>query len=120
VRWVESAAVRPGRCAVLPYIGSTNSQYGFIDTGAEMPGFDNHVYVSVLAVEQMAQMIGWQPPHAIQEVQAQLDLERTARAEAEAKAADLERKLAAVQVLKQAGYTASRKPGRPPNRQKVS
>ncbi len=57
MRWVETATIAPHRCAVIPYIGS-NSDQGFIDSGSEMDGFDQHVYISVVAVKEMARLIG--------------------------------------------------------------
>lgn len=119
MRWVQHAAIRPHRCAVIPFVGNSNSQEGFIDTGQDLAGWDPHVYVSVTAVKQMATLIGWQPRHVehqanqkVQALEAELEAVRGELAVAE-------RKLEAVQVLKQAGYTASRKPGRPP-KQKVA
>lgn len=109
MRWVESAPTRPQHCAVLPYIGSFNSQRGFIDTGAELPGFDNHVYVSVLAVEQMASMIGWAP--AVED--PRLEQAQARVAELEAERDELKGQLAAIGTLKLAGATTARPVGRP-------
>lgn len=117
MRWVESAPVRPQRCAALPYIGNSNSQYGFIDTGAELPGFDNHVYVSVVAVREMAKLIGWDDPSLWK---PGLERSQARVAELEQQVAELQEQLAAVQVLKSAGYTAARKPGRPPKAKAVA
>jgi hypothetical protein len=64
VRWVQTATITPHRCAAVPFI-SHNAQKGFIDTGSELDGRDQHVYISVEAVEQMAQIIDWSPPAAV-------------------------------------------------------
>lgn len=72
MRWVQTAVQAPHRCAAVPFIGHT-SQRGFIDTGSDMNGWDQHVYVSVEAVEQMARIIDWSPPadvHALQQLVA--------------------------------------------------
>lgn len=63
MRFVTQATIRPHRCAVIPFIGSTHAK-GFIDTGAEMGvgNFREHVYVSIVAVEEMARMIRWCSP----------------------------------------------------------
>jgi hypothetical protein len=61
MRWVAHAAIRPHRCAVIPFVGNSNASGGFIDTGMTLPGWDPHVYISVEAVKEMARMIGWQP-----------------------------------------------------------
>lgn len=82
MRWVQTAVTAPHRCAAVPFIGHTSSK-GFIDTGSEMNGWDQHVYISVDAVEQMAQIIDWSPPsavHALQEL-AQVQAQRIAQLE---------------------------------------
>jgi hypothetical protein len=68
VRWVQTAVTAPHRCAAVPFIGHTSTK-GFIDTGSEMSGFDQHVYISVDAVEQMAAIIDWSPPAAVAALQ---------------------------------------------------
>jgi hypothetical protein len=65
MRWVQAATLAPHRCAAVPFLGSSSSQKGFIDTGTDMNGWDQRVYVSVEAVEQMARIIDWQPPAAV-------------------------------------------------------
>jgi hypothetical protein len=71
VRWVQAPALAPHRCAAVPFISGLNSTKGFIDTGSEMPGpgADHHIYVSVEAAEQMAQIIDWSPPAAVAALQ---------------------------------------------------
>lgn len=69
MRIVQQAALRPHRCAAVPFIGNSNSKLGFVDTGQDLPGWDPHVYVSVEAVCEMARLIGWQP----RMVQAEMD-----------------------------------------------
>lgn len=112
MRLVERALTRPMHCAVFPTLGASHSK-GYIDPGTELPGFDNHVYVSVEAVEQMAQLIG----HPSRESHADA-LQRVA--ELEQKVADLETDLReadkfaeAVDVLESRDFRARRKPGRP-------
>jgi hypothetical protein len=56
MRWVATPASRPHHCAAVPFIA--RDEEGFIDTGSELPGYDNHVYVSVKAVREMARMVG--------------------------------------------------------------
>lgn len=113
MRWVQHAAIRPHRCAVVPFVGNATAKKGFIDTGVDLPGWDPHVYVSVEAVEEMARMIGWQPQHVqagVRERLAEKDAEiETLRADV----ADRDVQLEAVQVLKNAGFSQTRPPGRP-------
>ena len=116
MRWVAHAADRPHKCAVLPFIGNSNAKQGFIDTGTILNGWDPHVYVSVEAVQEMGRMIGWQPVHmgntsALHDKAAKLQV----RVEAlEAENAALQAKVDAIDVFESAGFTARRKPGRPP------
>jgi hypothetical protein len=113
MRLVERASIRPMRCAVLPQIGA-NHPRGFVDTGSELfGGLDNHVYVSVVAVEEMARMVGWVPQRERKQVEAERDeaLERVAELEAELE--DAHRNLDAVDQLVSAGYVSRKKPGRP-------
>lgn len=112
MRLVEKAAIRPNHCAALPYIGQSHPD-GFVDTGTELPGFDNRVYLSVVAVREMARLIGWAAPEELVEARARV-------AELEARVADLEDEIArtdavidAIDVMESRGFTARRKPGRP-------
>lgn len=113
MRWVAHAAMRPHRCAAVPFIGNSNAKKGFIDTGTDLAGWDPHVYVSVEAVEEMARMIGWQPAH-VQQVNAAKASDVRAELEAAKAEADvLREQLAAVRVLKQTGFVQANPPGRP-------
>lgn len=112
MRWVATAAIRPHRCAVIPYIGAGHER-GYFDAGSELDGFDNHVYISVVAAEQMAGMLGWASPHEraalIQEVE---DLRRD-RARLEDENSDLNRDFEAIDLLASKGFQARKKQGRP-------
>lgn len=113
MRWVQQAMMSPHRCAAVPYIGNSNSLRGFIDTGMDLPGWDPHVYISVEAVEQMARMVGWEPRSVAVGQAAKAGALEERVAELEAELSEATQKLEAVQVLKAAGYSAQRKPGRP-------
>lgn len=59
MRIVDSPVTRPSHCAAIPFIGpASHPEERWIDTGAELPGFDNHVYISETATKQMAAMLG--------------------------------------------------------------
>lgn len=111
MRWVETATIRPHRCAAIPFVAG-NDEEGFIDTGSELDGFDNHVYISVKAVNEMANLIGRPTITQFREVvQSNQDmytrlLELTAQRDA------LQRQIDAVDVLASADFVARRKPGR--------
>lgn len=116
MRWVAHAASQPHRCAAIPFIGNSNAKHGFIDTGQILHGWDPYVYVSVEAVEEMARMIGWQPGHVQQgHKQTVADLQRKLEAAA-AENEQLGEQLAAVKVLKNAGFAQANPPGRPPRK----
>lgn len=114
MRFVEQAVTRPGRCAVFPQIGG-NHPRGFFDTGSEMPGFDNHVYVSVVAAESMAQRLGWSSPEDMAEMREQYEtLEREcARLREEIEDADRFAE-AAEYTLNKFNTKVQKKPGRKP------
>ena len=115
MRWVQQAVINPHRCAVIPFIGNSNSQKGFIDAGHDLPGWDPHVYVSVEAVEEMARLIGWQPAGSLQ-------LKDTEIGRLERKVAELEEQVreadrfaeAAEYTLGRFGQHVRNKPGRKP------
>lgn len=113
MRWVQHAALRPHKCAAIPFIGNSNAKRGFIDTGYDLPGWDSHVYLSIEAVQEMARMIGWVPAHVGEQSKVSLGRAEADMAQLKNQLAEAERKLAAVEVLKSAGYSAQRKPGRP-------
>lgn len=112
MRLVDRAEIRPMRCAVLPQLGHDHAR-GYVDTGAELNGFDNHVYISVIAIEKLAQTAGLPTPSEVtslalelQEAREEIErltVENTAQAE----------QLDAVAVLKRYGTKVERKPGRP-------
>jgi len=111
MRWVETPAVRPNHCAAIPFV--TNDPEGFIDTGSELDGYDNHVYVSVTAIREMARMIGYQHPADVAQLERELRETREELQVAQVKLAEQERHLVAIDVLASAGFTARKKPGRP-------
>lgn len=122
MRLVDRALIKPSRCAVLPYIG-TDHDRGFVDTGSEIPGkgdqWDWHVYVSVVAVEEMARLIGGGTPAdmadanaRIAELEGELDAARDELARAEMV-------LDSIDVLEGADFRARRKTGRPKVKQEA-
>lgn len=115
MRFVQQAAVKPSRCAVLPQVGGSHRD-GYIDTGSEMLGggdgrWDQHVYVSVVAVKEMAAMIGWCDPAPLEARLAQVEAELE---QARAELAQANRHLDAIDVLESEGFRARKRPGRRP------
>lgn len=116
MRFVERADIRPHYCIVFPHLGSDHSM-GYIDTGNEITAIDPHAYVSVVAVEEMAKLIGYptREAHAeavseVARLSAELEQERAARA-------DAERALDAIDALESRGFRERKKPGRPAKKQ---
>lgn len=114
MRLVDRPYARPMRCAAIPYIGQAYGEKVWFDTGSEMMGPDDHVYLSGTAVKECALMIGWVPPGEVMALRAEL-----ADAQAHAKAsnhalAELQRHFDAIDMLASKGFVERKKPGRPP------
>lgn len=112
MRWVEAATGAPHRCAAIPFVGM-NHELGYIQTGAVMDGFDNEVYISVVAVKEMATIIGY--PTVEEHRNLVVEANRIAR-QLEATTAELaaaRAELDAIDMLASAGFVARKKPGRP-------
>lgn len=104
MRLCERPVIKPQHCAAVPFLGQTAENVAWIDTGSEMPGFDNHVYLSDVAVRQCMSLFGFPSPVEFEE-------ERRLRIEAEdalvalaAKLEQAERELQAVDALESAGF----------------
>jgi hypothetical protein len=117
VRWVPHAAMRPHRCAVIPFVGNSSSKYGFLDTGMDLPGWDPHVYISGEAVLEMMRAFGFDRPTADPRVKT-----------LEARVQELQVKLAEAAKFREAteytleafGSKVKNKPGRKPAERAVA
>ena len=113
MRWVETAAIRPHRCAAIPFIGG-NDKLGYIDTGSELDGFDNHVYLSVRAVHEMANLIGRPTLEQFREV-VDSNIAFSERLDEVTRERDeLQARFDAIDVIESADFRARRKTGRKP------
>jgi len=103
----------------MPQIGSEHER-GFIDTGSELPGlgdqWDQHVYVSIVAVEEMARMIGGGSVADMVDRDTQIHLLEGRVAEVEAERDALQVAIDGIDHIESAGFTARKKTGRPPGR----
>jgi hypothetical protein len=115
LRFVESAPVYPGRCVVLPQLGG-NHPAGYFDTGSEVMSSpkDSHVYVSVVAVQEMAKKIGWHSPETMDATENELEALKHRCAALEDEVQTLNKEFEAIDLLESAGYTSRKKPGRKP------
>lgn len=104
------------RCAVLPQIGGRHPD-GFIDTGSELPGrgdqWDEHVYVSVVAVREMARLIGWYPPEHVTDLEQRLVGMADKLSMVEAERDHALSVVGAVDVIESEGFRRRKKAGRP-------
>lgn len=112
MRFVERAPVRPHHCAVIPHLGA-NHKDGYIDSGNEMSCIDPHIYVSVVAVREMARLIGDPSREEFEAATA-----RVAQLEEELAAAkdaldSAERFIEAIDAIESRDFRARKKPGRP-------
>lgn len=113
MRLVPQAVIRPHHCAMLPHLGSAHVK-GYVDTGSELPGFDNHGYASVVFVEEAARkLLGWSSPEVVKELEDRLaERDRTIE-DLRAQLEEADRHLSAIEVMESAGFRARKKPGRP-------
>lgn len=112
MRWVQHAAIRPHHCAVIPYVANSNARAGFFDTGNDFRDQD-HCYISVEAVQEMARLIGWQPSTVLKPLEAKVAARDERIAELEAEVAEHEKfRDAAEYTLEKFGSKVRNKPGR--------
>lgn len=112
MRLVQSAERLPHHCVVYPQHGQVQRE-GYVDTGVQLTVMDPHVYVSVVAVKDMAALIGLPRVEEFEAVVGERD--RLARELEECRAAldSAERLVEAVDVLESRDFRARKKPGRP-------
>jgi hypothetical protein len=110
MRVTQQATERPFRCAVLPYIGNSNSS-GWIDTGCYLDR--EKVYVSFEAAAEMAKEIGWVAPSQRRELEAEVALLRSRIEALESEVGEADKFAEAAEyTLAKFGQRVQRKPGR--------
>lgn len=105
---VTEPVMRPNHCALTPHI--TRDPDGFIDTGTRLTGFQPRVYISMSGFRDLALSLGYPTPQERHELQEQIAGLQERVEELEAAVAEKDAALNAVAVLKQAGYSAQRRP----------
>jgi hypothetical protein len=95
MRIVERPVFKPLHCAAVPHIGQT-ADVRWIDTGAELPGFDNHVYLSSKAVEEASRLLSMPTQREFDDMADELDAARSERDELRERVAALEKYEAAI------------------------
>ncbi len=109
MRYVRSAVRRPHRCAAIGFIGMNHAE-GYIDTETEFEG--ERVYISVVGVKEMAKIIGLPTRADYESLLKELDKASAELLDVQEALGDATSRLDAIHVLKAAGYSAQRKPGR--------
>lgn len=119
MRRVDSAVIRPHHCAVYPQLGASPAE-GLFDAGNDLAGFDNHIYVSVAAVKEMARDLGYVPPadHRVVENQRDAALGRIASLEQEL--ADKQKALDSIDFLGSHDFIARKKRGPKPQAERTA
>lgn len=108
---VTEPVMRPNVCALSPQ--TARDPEGFIDTGTKLPGVSPRVYLAMGSVRDLVRSLGWPTEAERDDLVARVAELEAERDRLRAELAEAVRSLEAVAVLKQAGYSASRKPGRP-------
>lgn len=111
---VSEAVMRPNHCALAPQI--SRDPEGFIDTGVKLPGVAPRVYVSMSAFRDLARRLGWTAPDEAEAVDELLAEANAREKTLETRIEQLEQQLAAVEILKAAGYTEPAKPAARPRK----
>ena len=103
-------------CAALPWVGQTH-QVRWIDTGSELPGFDNHVYLSEPAVIEACRVFGMPSPEEYRQAREYISELEQRVAEQTAALESADRRLRSIEILESEGFRARRRPGRPPKQE---
>ena len=117
LRWVPAAIMRPHRCAMIPYVGGTSPK-GFFDSGTDYRG--DRVYVSVIAVEEMARALGFESPGQIRARETSLAAHNLKITQLTDDLAEANRELDAVEVLQSRRFEQRKPRGRKPIEEEVT
>ena len=116
MRFVERLHIRPTHCLAIPFLGG-NHPKGYVDFGVELTGFDNHVAISVEALQQAARDV----PECALVPRDELTLVRAENEALKREAEDLreqlkvaDEELNAIHTIRGRGYSVQKKPGRKP------
>ena len=108
MRLVERPHARPYRCAANPSIGQTRRDIRWIDTGSEMDGFDNHIYLSEPAVRDAAKLLGFPTPSEFATLLEERDALAYELSVAKADLADATATLRAIATVEAAGLAVTK------------
>jgi hypothetical protein len=91
-----------------------------VDSGNELPGFDNHIYTSVAAVKEMAKLIKWVSPEDHSVALAQRDAALSRIEALEEDLAEERRKVEAIDFLGSTDFVARKKRGPKPQAERTA
>jgi hypothetical protein len=100
------------RCAALPHVGQT-TRTEWIDTGSELDGYDNHVYLSGIAIREAGALIGMVAGGEVRARDRKITALEAQLAQAQRDLTEAMHKLAAIDVIESEGFRARKKTGRP-------
>lgn len=113
MRLCGGPTVRPARCAALPHVNAhTPGDVRWLAC-TEMPGFDNFVYLSDVAVRQAMSLLGYKTPVEVEGIEQELAQLRAECEEMRERLMVAESFVQAVDTIESADFRARRKPGRP-------
>lgn len=118
MRLVEKPLSPPHRCAVNP--GCTSDRDGFVDTGTVLNAVEPAIYVAASSVRAMALLLGFATPEEKAELEGRVSElgQRVEDLESDLRQADYQ--LNAIDVLKNVGFEAKKRAGRPPKGAKAA
>lgn len=111
---VERPVFPPEACAVT---ARSSDPDGFVDTLNTLPTLAPRVYVSFQGVLVLMEAFGLDHPDVVRELREELERTTARLEDAERELEEADKVTAAVYTLKQNGFTAGKKPGRPPKQQ---
>lgn len=94
MRLVARPTFRPQLCAATLKGPAGSPAERWVDTGLEMPGFDNHVYLCETAVVEAARLLGFPTQKALADLQRQLGEALVAKTDTERQLAEVRAALA--------------------------
>lgn len=115
---VERAKLSPHHCAVFPHLGQAHRD-GYFDSGIDLPGPGlpphnalHRMYVSVVAVKELARKLDWIPPEEVEVLRQEVRDLQGQLVEALERADAAEAVVDSIDVIESAAFRARKRPGR--------
>jgi hypothetical protein len=114
MRLTDKPHFSPHRCAAIPFIGQTNPDTRWIDTGQELDR--EHVYLSDHAIREAIRLLDWATPEEHDALKRQTAELAHRVMELEEQLTEMEGVVGAIDVIESADFRARRRAGRPKKR----